>query len=71
MLPELLRFSSKSNLTEFISEELKDAHYPQHAAVGETGASDGNVWREPVNLHALLDDENHAFQDDDLAMLGL
>ena len=73
MLPELLRFSSKSNLLQLIPEELKTTHYSSQYP---TRCDDNVQHNEPStsakpSLLSEIPEEFDAFEDDDLALLGL
>lgn len=73
MLPELLRFSSKSNLLRLIPEELRITHYSSEYPMEDAETAQNAQYFSATNQSLLPDtsEEFDAFEDDDLAMLGL
>lgn len=75
MLPELLRFSSRSNLLQSIPEHLKNVHFTEngfnHAAAMavETNKNVSHTTTNIIDTSEWLEEKD--FGDEDLATLGL
>ena len=86
MLPELLRFSSRSRLLDSIPASLKDVHYTQSNGVrtdlfalpsksstsfSNQGMGFMDAWQETRGEDANEDDENDDENDNDFHALGI
>ena len=75
MLPELLRFSSRSNLLHSMPEHLNNAHFTGDGfnnALSMAADKHQNMSHKMMNMNNMSElIEGEDFGDEDLAMLGL